>query len=368
MLLGSWAARVPAVKEARGLGEAELGLMLLFMGLGALASFGPAGRVSDRIGAVTLTRGLALAYLAALPFLAVAPGTPGLALALFFFGITHGAMDVAMNSWGAEVERRIGRPVMSGFHAMWSLGAGAGAGLGFAATSLGAGVALHFTLAALVGLVLLCPFLLQPWTSARREGPGGGAPVFALPRGALVPVGMIGLASGLGEGGTADWSAIFLSAVAGAGESQATLGYALFAAAMLAMRLCTDRLARIAGPARVARAGALVASAGLALLLLPAPWPVALAGFALMGLGYAPLYPLCFSRAAADPDIPPGQAIAGVATLGYGSVLMGPPLIGLIADLLSLRAAFLLVALAALAAALLAPSLATAARSPGRTG
>ncbi|WP_370296139.1 MFS transporter [Poseidonocella sp. HB161398] len=274
-------------------------------------------------------------------------------------------MDVSMNSWGTEVEASLGRPVMSGFHAMWSLGAGAGAGLGFAATAAELPVAVHFALAALLALLLLGPFLMVPWRSERRQAQGG-TPVFALPRGPLVAVGLIALASGLGEGATADWSAIYLSDVAGTSASLATLGYAAFSVSMVAMRLCTDRLVGRFGAAAVARAAGLTAATGILLVVLPGPWGLAMAGFLLMGLGYAPLYPLAFSRAAAEPGAAPGQAIAAVATLGYGSILLGPPVIGAVAGLTSLRTAFLLVGVAALMAAALAPMLERRARPLAR--
>lgn len=356
VLLGCWASRVPAVAANFGLGEGGLGLLLLVMGVGALVSFPVAGKLADRFGAVRVTRWIAAVYLVSIMLVGVAPVVPVLALALFMFGMSHGAMDVTMNAWAAEVERHMGRSVMSSFHAMWSLGAGLGAAGGFAATSLDAPVALHFIAAPILAALLFGPFLRIDWTSRTRSG-GAGDPVFAFPRGALVLVGLIALGAGLGEGAAVDWSAVFLSEVLGASENGATLGYAVFSVTMVAMRLCVDRLITRHGPRRVALASGLLAASGYLLCATAAALPTALLGFVLMGMGYAAVIPLAFSRAAADPEIPPGQAIASVATLAYGAMLIGPPAIGFIADIASLRLSFVLVALFALLIAALSPVL-----------
>ena len=364
ILLGTWASRIPAVVAHHGLSEGQLGLLLLFMGIGALISFPLTGRLTDSLGAARVTRALGAAYPFALVLVALAPSPAWLGAALFCFGATHGAMDVSMNAWAGEVEKRMGRSVMSSFHAMWSLGAGLGAASGFAAASLALPVPVHFIAIAALAALVLGPFLTLPWQSDTLSHSHDG-PVFVLPRGALVLVGLIAMASGLGEGAVADWSAIYLRQVVGTGEAHATLGYAVFSVTMVAMRLVADRVITRLGPVTVARLSGLSAATGLALtVLVPAFGPV-LAGYVLMGLGYAAVVPLAYSRAAADPVIPPGQGIAAVATLGYGSLLMGPPLIGFIAQATSLRLAFVLLGLAALLISALAPVLA---RAGGRAG
>ncbi len=363
VLLGSWAARVPAVASGFGLDEGALGLLLLVMGVGALVSFPIAGKFADRFGAVRVTRWITVVYLVSIALVGLAPVVPALGVALFLFGMCHGSMDVTMNSWAAEVEQHMGRSVMSSFHAMWSLGAGLGAAGGFVATSFAAPVGLHFLLAAALAALLLGPFLRLDWTSRIATG-GTGEPVFTFPRGALIFVGLIALGAGLGEGAAVDWSAVFLADVLGAAESHATLGYAVFSITMVAMRLCVDRLITRHGPRRVALASGLLAASGYLICALSDSLTVALAGFVLMGLGYAAVVPLAFSRAAADPEIPAGQAIASVATLGYGAMLMGPPAIGFIADASSLRISFALVGLFALLIAVLSPVLGRARAAP----
>lgn len=359
-LLGAWASRVPAVRDRFEMSEGTLGLMLLIMGVGALCSFPLAGRLADRRGAYPVTGAIAAVYLVTIVAIGLAPVPLALALALLAFGACHGAMDVTMNSWAAEVERASGRSIMSSFHAMWSLGAGLGAAGGWLATRAGLPLEAHFALTAIAAAVLFGPLVRTTWESRRSAPEANGkakGPIFALPRGALVLVGVMALSAGLGEGAAADWSAVYLSDVVGTDESQAALGYAIFSVTMVAMRLCVDGLITRFGPVVMARASGLFAVAGAALVVGPATLPLTLAGYVLMGMGYAAVIPMAFSRAAADPEVPAGQAIASVATLGYGAMLMGPPAIGFLAEMTSLRLSLALVGAMALCVAVLAPVL-----------
>lgn len=345
LLLGTWASRIPAIAEALDLSKAQLGLLLLCIGGGAIASFPFAGTLSDRHGAALLSRWLGAANAAGLVLAAAAPSPWTLALALTLFGAGHGGQDVAMNGWGAEVERARRRPVMPFFHATWSFGAGLGAALGAGAVWLGVGVAAHFWTVGLLGTALALWAARTPWTSPRSAEAG---PVFALPAWSLVPVGFVAMTASMGEGAIADWSALFLIEVSGATEARAALGYALFSVVMVAMRLSGAWIVEGLGPVRAARGSALAALAGIALAVGVGTEAAVLAGFALMGVGYALIFPLAFSRAANDPVVPQGRAIAGVATLGYGGLLLGPVLIGALASGIGLRWAMGLLALLAL--------------------
>ena len=354
-LLGIWASRIPAISAAHSLTPNLLGFLLLGLAAGAILSFPLAGRMVDGYGAAPVTRAIALAYCAALVALGLAPSLPLLALALFLFGMAHGAMDVAMNVWAAEVEKAAGKPIMASFHAMFSLGAGLAAALGYGAIKAGIGVPLHFAAASLaLGAIGLC-LAAVPWASSRDTA--HKASLFAFPKGALVFVGLIAFASAMGEGAVADWGAVFLNGTIGTSEAQATLGYSAFSIAIFAMRLAADHLIRRFGPSKTARASGVVACIGVLTVVAAQSLGIALLGFGLMGLGYAVLFPLAFSRAAADPFTSPGRAIASVATLGYGGLLLGPPVIGFIAQYASLRLALLTLAALALLIIAFAPHL-----------
>ncbi|WP_251977434.1 MFS transporter [Salinicola avicenniae] len=355
-LFGAWASRIPTVVKQNAIDGGQLGLLLLLLALGALTSFPLAGRASDAFGAARTTLAIAVIYALALIAIALAPNLWLLAAALFLFGGSHGAMDVAMNSWAGEAERYIGRRVMSSLHAMWSLGAGLGAAVGYLAVKLDWGLIVHFSLFAT--LLYLCTVRLAAigWRSETRQRRRGGSLV-PLPRGSLLWVGMIAMCSSIGEGAMADWGALFLVSVTAATEAQAALGYTVFSVAMVAVRLVGDRLTAALGPTWAARLAGLSAFVGIAVSVTFAEFYLALVGFALIGVGYALIMPLVITRAANDPVTPPGEAIAGVSTFGYGAMLLGPPLIGFAAHLITLHYAFCLLGALALGIVAFAPAL-----------
>lgn len=353
LLFGAWAARVPALKERFDLEPGTLGLLLLALAGGAILSFPLAGALSEKWGASLLTLRCAAAYGPALCLLALAPTVWSLGLALVFFGAMHGAMDVAMNGWGARVETQSGRSTMSVFHALFSLGAGLGAASGYVAVRAGLSLEVHFLLVALIGGAVAL-VAMTPVVGGDRLSPSGtGNPLVALPTGRLVLVGLIAFSVSMGEGAMADWSAVFLRIALQATDAQAALGYAAFSVTMVTMRLAGGHVTDRFGPVTTVRASGVIAAIGLGITIVSPTLPVALVGFAITGIGYAVVMPLVFSRAARDPEMPSGPAIASVATLGYGGMLLGPPIIGFVAQLTGLTLSFtVLVALAALAAAL----------------
>ncbi|WP_022704388.1 MFS transporter [Pseudorhodobacter ferrugineus] len=354
-LLGIWASRIPAIAATHDLTHNLLGLLLLCLAAGAIVSFPIAGRMVDSFGAAPVTRAIALAYCAALILLGIAPSIALLAIALFLFGMAHGAMDVSMNVWAAEVEKAAGKPIMASFHAMFSLGAGLAAALGYFAIRAGTSVPLHLATASTALGIIALIIASTPWASPRSSAQKGS--LFAFPTGALLFVGLIAFASAMGEGAVADWGAVFLNGSLNTTEAQATLGYSAFSIAIFAMRLIADPVISRFGAVRTARTSGIIAFIGVLTVVAAQNLATALSGFALMGLGYAVLFPLAFSRAASDPTMSPGRAIASVATLGYGGLLLGPPVIGFLAQASSLRLALLTLAALALLIIAFAPHL-----------
>lgn len=359
LLFGAWASRVPAFKEGFELNTGTLGVLLLALAGGAILSFPLAGSLSERWGADRLTIRCAWAYGPALVMLALAPNSVSLGVALFMFGAIHGAMDVAMNGWGAEVEKRMGRSTMSVFHAMFSLGAGVGAASGYTAAKLDFTPLVQFSTVAFLGcfIALFAMIPVQEKSQKIDERTGKGNPLIALPSRSLLLVGLIAFSVAMGEGAMADWSAVFLRVVSNATEAQAALGFAVFSAAMVLTRLSGSYIVERLGAIATTRLSGAVAFVGLAISVATDIFAVALAGFALVGIGYAVVMPLVFSRAASDPIMRPGPAIASVATLGYGGMLLGPPIVGFIAHVTSLKVSFGVLALLAVLALVLAPSL-----------
>lgn len=355
LLFGAWASRVPAFKAGFELEPAVLGALLLALAGGAIVSFPFAGALSEKWGANRLSIGCAWGYAPALVGLALAPSPLTLGLALFLFGLFHGAMDVAMNGWGAQVEARLKRSTMSIFHAMFSLGAGLGAASGYVAARFEITPLWHFVFVAIIGGVCAIGVMQNATAAARTANPlKDKPPLLSWPSGSLLLVGLIAFSVSMGEGAMADWSAVFLKLVTEADEAQAALGYAVFSAMMVITRLGGGVLVERLGPVTTTRASAGTAFLGLMIAIFGGSYPFALWGFALMGMGYAVIMPLVFSRAAADPQVPAGSAIASVATLGYGGMLLGPPVIGFVAELTGMHLAFLVLAALAFLAALLA--------------
>lgn len=352
LLYGIWASRIPAIKEQFDLDATTLGMQLLFLSLGAIIALPLTGGWVDRIGAVRVTRITAAVYGFTLAVLAFAPGFWSLAILLFLFGAVHGAFDVAMNAWAAEVEQTADKPIMSSFHAMWSLGAAIGAASGFAAVSAGMSVQQHFVISAVLTAIVCIYFANIKWVSSVEDRTVAKRR-FVLPKGILVLVGITALCTTLGEGAMADWSAVFMIEVSKVSEAQAVFGYFAFCGAMVFMRLIGDRVVATFGPVWVARISGVLAVIGSLLAVLIGTFWVVLIGFVLMAFGYALIMPLAISRAASDPTVRPGVAIASVATFAYGGTLLGPPLIGFIAGATSLQFGFLVLSvLAALLVAL----------------
>ncbi|WP_421781764.1 MFS transporter [Kiloniella litopenaei] len=360
-LYGSWAARIPSIKQGFDLSPGDLGLLLLLMSGGAIAAFPVAGGLSDRFGSARVTLSCAMVCCLAVALVGYSPAVTMLCVAVVLFGAGLGAMDVAMNAWAAEVERDYGRSIMSSFHAFFSVGAGIGAGLGAIAAwdeiSYG-----HqfFAFAVMLSPLIWFSSLPQIWQRQKDQGVSQKdkaaqepetkkkGPRLALPRGALLVVALVAFSCAVGEGAMADWSAVFLTSVIKVGEGQAALGYTVFSITMVAMRFVGDRLIIRFGPVNILRFCGGAALIGSSITATASGLFMTYLGLALMGVGYSIVFPLVFSRAANSKQLSPGVAIASVATFSYGGLLLGPPLIGFIAEISSLRFAFGLFVLLAL--------------------
>ncbi|MDT3725362.1 MFS transporter [Streptomyces sp. DSM 41972] len=338
---GSFATRVPWIQDHAGVSAGQLGLALAFPALGASLAMPLAGGISHRFGARNALRGLLALWTLALILPSLAPNLLTLCPALFVYGATAGMSDVAMNALGVEVENRLDRSIMSGLHGMWSVGAVVGSAAGTLAAHLGSDARLHHALAAAVLTVVgfvACAWVLDLQPAEDEEPP----PRFALPPRSALLIGAIGFCAVFAEGASLDWSAVYLrdQLETSAGLAAAcTTGFTL---TMAVARIAGDRVVDRYGAVRTVRASGVVALLG-GLLIVSAGHPaVAMAGFALMGLGIAVVVPLCFA-AAGRSGSSPSLAIAGVATITYTSGLIAPSAIGMLAQATSLMVSFVLV-------------------------
>ncbi|MGW8702545.1 MFS transporter [Streptomyces eurythermus] len=360
---GSFATRVPWIREHAGLSAGQLGFALAFTAFGAACAMPLAGRVTHRFGSRAALRGLLAMWTLALVLPSLAPNMVTLCLALFAYGASSGMADVAMNALGVEVERLLGKSVMSGLHGMWSAGALTGSAAGTLAAHLGADARVHFALASAVLTVLgctVCAWVLDVQPAEDEEPP----PRFALPPRSALLIGAVGFCAVFAEGATLDWSAVFLKDRL---DSSAGLAASATTGSMLTMavaRIAGDAVVNRFGAVRTVRAGGVLAVLGGLLIVLARHPAAAMTGFALMGLGIAVVVPLCFAAAGhAGPN--PSQAIAGVATVTYTSGLIAPSLIGGVAQATSLMVSFCVVTALACGLALFAGVLRAAERGEG---
>lgn len=338
--MAAWAPLVPYAKDRLAVGDGTLGLLLLCLGAGSIATMPLSGALAARFGCRRVIWAASLVICAALPLLAMAGSVPLLAAALLLFGAGVGTVDVAINIQAVVVERTAGRTVMSGFHGLFSVGGIAGAA-GVSAVLWAGGSPLLATMCVAVAIpaaLLLFGRGLLPY-GGDRDGPA-----FALPRGAVLLIGGLCFICFLAEGAMLDWSALVLIALHGVDPARSGLGYAVFSVAMTAGRLSGDRIVRALGGRTVLLLGASCAAAGMALAVLAPSSLAALAGFALVGAGASNIVPVLYSALGRQRAMPPNLAVAAVTTLGYSGILAGPAGIGLVAHVASLPIAFLGVA------------------------
>jgi MFS family permease len=339
---GSFATRIPWVRDRLGLTEAELGLALLMPALGALAAMPATGALVHRLDGRGVTRVLIGAFALTLALPALAPSYAALLAALVVFGAVAGMADIAMNTQGLALEERARAPLISGLHGAWSIGGIVGSLAGVLAARAGVDARIHLGVMAvlLLGVSQLAGRALP---AAAGAGAHADPPRLAWPTRPVLLIGLVGFGAVFAEGAGADWCAVYLRDVVGTSAATAAAAYTGFACAMAAARLAGDRIVARFGVVATVRTGGAVAATG-ALLVVVARTPlVAIPGFALIGLGIAVVVPLAF--AAGGRAVPhAGQGIAAVATIAYGAGLAAPGAIGAIAGLTSLPAAFVVVA------------------------
>ncbi len=346
-LLGTWATQIPLVKQRLGVGTAVLGLALLCSALGGLGVMPLASWLMRWVGERPVLSATALLACLALPLATICPTIWTLGAALLLFGAGFGLVDLVMNAQAVQVERETARPIMSGLHGMWSLGALCGSGLGSLLLALLPAIWQVSLLSFAGGMVVLgasgamLPMRPLGETAAPQRIPGLAR------RPALVLIGAMMAVAFAVEGALLDWSAIFLRETRHLPDSEAGLGYAGFAACMLLGRLAGDRIRAQWGDRRVLQ-GTLPGGVVLACAVLaPSPW-IAIGGFAATGFALCNVVPILFNAAGTLGETAgPGgsvQAVASSVGFGYAGVMAAPPMFGLIARQSSLSAALCLAA------------------------
>jgi len=360
LLFASWTAHIPHVKQSLGLNDGTLGLALVGAPVGSIAAMCLAAMLLPRFGSRRIIQVALCGYCAAGPLVGISGSLPALFGALVLWGVFQGTLDVAMNTQAIAIERRSGRPLMSGLHGGWSIGAFTGAGIG--ALAVGTGIALTPQLlilgsVALLGAELLSTRLLpdhrdgssseqfpsapgsETETPTTEPESGGGRSRWST---GMLTLAVIAFASMLCEGAAANWGSVYLSGSLGATGAVPGLAYAGFALAMVAVRLSGNRLLARFRPDRLLPFLAIVATVGFTTALLLDRPPAAIVGFGCLGLGLASVVPAVFSAAGRLPGMHPGTAVATVSAFGWAGFVIGPPIVGHLAALTSLPTALAL--------------------------
>jgi PAS domain S-box-containing protein len=352
LIIATWASRIPAFQAHLHLSPAVLGRSLMMAAIGSVLAMPAAGWLINKFGSLSIVIGSTLGFGLALPLIAESNTVLTLSVALLFYGAMAGSMDVAMNTHAVMLEKRYQRHIMSSFHALFSLGGMAGSALGGLVASRAVPAGIHFWVSgiALAAMSILA-FRWLPLPSAPEDAEkvaSGGTITWSVPLGALA---LLAFSIMLVEGAIADWSAIYLRTSVLTGPGLAALGYAVFSGAMAGGRLTGDYLTGKLGRGHLVCYGALLAAAGLVFVLLFGNAGWALVGFTCAGAGLATIIPNTFAAAGNIEGSAPGPSLAVVTTAGYVGFLAGPPLIGFVAQLSTIRAAlWILVVLSGLSA------------------
>jgi MFS family permease len=319
---------VPTVQARMGIDTGMLSMVLLTVAAGALLAMPLMGGLTGRWGTRRMVLLSGFAFATMTPLIMGAPSLPLLFIAAFLFGVSNGALDVAMNANASEVETARGLPTMSSFHGFFSLGGLFGAGIGGLLVGQGLG---HGQGALMVGVVTAVVLALSAPRVMGFAATHGAGSHFSLPRGAALGLGLLALLCFAVEGALVDWSALLMQERTGATPASAALGFSAFSIAMAACRFAGDRLIVRFGALRIMVVGGLAMFAGLALAVASTHFVLSAVGFALVGLGAANVVPLLFGAAARIPGMSAGNGVAAVATLGYGGLLLAPPVLGWVA-------------------------------------
>ena len=331
--LGSWAPQIPLLLPRHGITESQLGLLIFGMGAGAMAAMCLSGRLAARYGSRSLARWTALGCALTLPAAVLAPSVVTLALAMAAFGASIAMMDVATNANAVELEQANGRAILSSSHGFWSVGGflgGALGGPGIAALGSAGHALLVGALSALVLAACWSRLFRAPPVAATADEAAG--PGIWRQGWTIHLIGLMALLAFVPESAVLDWSALYLSSHHDAGLASSGLAFALFSAAMAAMRFCGDAVRTRVGAVPLLRASGILSAAGLTLAALAPSTALVLAGFVLTGIGLANIVPILFSAAGRHGGANPGAAIAAVSFIGYGGMLTAPSIIGVAAE------------------------------------
>jgi len=333
-LLGGLFPYLPVLKLGLHLSDQDLGLCLLFSPIGAVTSLAFMGRIISRFGTRRVTLVTATLLCAVIPFALIAPNVWALRLCLLLFGASNGSMDASINTEAVMVQHQYAKPIMSFTHGCWSLGGFMAAACVALASKFGCSPVIYSAVASVIMYACIwwaCSyFLVEDKTEATGE------PHFAFPRGTLLLISVLTACAYAGEGASYDWSAVFFRVTLRTTESVAAFGFGSFVGAMALARLLGDGIVHRLGNRRSLQIGSVVATCGVLVAVVSTSPLISAAGYAMCGIGVANLVPILFRASGSVPGIPPGVGVAAASTFAYSAFFLSPPIIGFVADRVSL--------------------------------
>ena len=352
LCFASWASRIPSIQHNLGLTEAGLGGVLFALPIGLMVSLPIAGFMVAKFGSRIIVISAAVLYSCTLPFIGLADKTWQLMTVLFVFGLGGNLLNIAMNTQGVGVEGIYARSILASFHGIWSLAGFTGAAIGTLMISQHIAPYHHFLIVSALALVIVLS--ASSFTLKSDRNSAVGQPIFVKPDKSLLNLGMIAFCCMICEGAMFDWSGVYFQKVVKAKAAWIGAGYTAFMSTMAAGRFVADWLVTRFGIQRMLQASGIVIAAGLLIAIILPDIGSSIAGFILVGAGVSSVVPLVYSAAGKSKKVSPGVALAAVSTIGYLGFLIGPPVIGFIAEASSLRMSFLLIAVLGLTTTVLA--------------
>lgn len=355
LCFASWASRIPDIKTTLHLSEGQLGTILLALPIGQLVTMPVSGRLVTKYGSRTILSFSILLYAIALTNIGWASELWQLALSLFFFGVVGNLSNISVNTQGVLAEKIYGRPIMTSFHGVWSIAGFTGALIGLLMMNLKLTPHQHFFIVA--ALVFILVFIARKYLITGTTAPAEKKKFFSKPDTVLMQLGIIAFCSMAAEGAMFDWSGVYFKEVVIAPQALVIVGYASFMIMMASGRFVGDRIIARVGRKRLLQLSGLLVFTGLMISVALPYLATATLGFLIVGFGVSSVIPTVYSTAAKAAKIAPGMALASVSSIGFLGFLLGPPLIGYIAQLASLQYSFAVVALFGLCISLMVTKL-----------
>jgi len=338
----TWASRIPSIQQSLQLSEAGLGVVLWAMPVGSFATVFFTGLMVGKFGSRKVVMASSLLYSITLAGIGYADTTLHLVIALFMFGSFGNMLNISINTQAIGVEAMYGKRILSSFHAVWSTAGIAGSGIGLFV--MGKGISTHIHLlcvsaCAFVAMIICMPYLLAEDINSDKK-----RKVFVLPNKGMVLLGLIAFCSMMCQGAMFDWAGVYFNKVLAVDKTLVGAGFVAFTVSMALARFVTDRVTHATGLKKILFYSGMVTAAGL-ILCVSLPYLIpCIIGCVLVGIGVSPAVPLVFSAAGKSKTMSPGVAIAAVSTLGFVGLIIGPPMIGLVAGATSLKISFIILA------------------------